>query len=203
MIKLIQGMKFSSLFLLACGSVVKKPKALEDLGKVTKECGHLILFPTCSNLSSRLGFSDTFAFGADRLICHPVVIWMMLYADRVIISQQPSDKAVPNLLYSSDIGKHTSVIHLRKTEQGLTTSKFVWSSNHYRPNTFSVPLACPVCCCIAPWRGVGRPNKEGSAYTLKCKNKEGGSYCVGSYEVPAAPSSDPVKHPHDGTWLQL
>ena len=206
MTKLIEGMKFSSLFLLACGSVVQRPKALQDLEVVTKRYSPLILFLSRSDLFSRLKFSDVFAFGADRLICHPVVIWMMLYADQVIISQQPSKDAVPNLLYSSDIGRHTSVIHLQKKDLGYNISKFVWSSNHYRPNTFSIPLACPVCNCVASWRSVGRPNEDGLAYTLTCRTKVGPkgnqTYCTGIYEVPAAPPSARVNHPHQGVWLQ-
>jgi hypothetical protein len=129
----------------------------------------------------------------------------MLYADQVIISNQPSKDAVPSLLYGSDIGKHTSVVHLDNHGKSgdLKATRYVWGSERYRPNMFSYPLACPVCHCIASWQNVGHQPNDGSTFTLVYKTKLGENKipCKGTYVVPAAPPSSPVKFLYSGTWL--
>lgn len=62
----------------------------------------------------RLRFTDVFAFGAERLMSHHAALWMISYADQVIIGGQPSKEAIAELLYSSGVGKHTSVVYINK-----------------------------------------------------------------------------------------
>jgi hypothetical protein len=135
---------------------------------------------------------------------------MILYADQVIVSGQPSEDAVPNLLYASDIGKHTSVTHLKKQDGGeVKVVRYAWTHRVYRPNTFSYPFVCPVCRCISPWESIVRRQKKanGSSFTIPCGTKEVRGEemirCAGFYVIPAAPSSSPVASPYAGTWLRM
>jgi hypothetical protein len=163
----------------------------------------------CVDLFRRLQFSDAFAFGADRLISHPVAIWMILYADQVIVSNQPSEDAVPNLLYVSDIGRHTSVTHLKRQDGGnVEVVRYIWQHRMYRPNSFSFPFVCPLCRCISPWKDISKKQKgDGAPFIMRCGTHEeiGGKkvFCKGTYDIPAAPPSSPVAHPYAGTWLQM
>jgi hypothetical protein len=45
---------------------------------------------------------------------HYAALWMILYADQVIISGQPSKEAITELLYTFGVGKHTSVVYINK-----------------------------------------------------------------------------------------
>ena len=70
----------------------------------------LIVFP-------RFKFTDTFAFGAPKVIGHFVTLWMIKYADMVIVSGMKSHHCIGSLLYSSDIGRHTSVLFINVREE--------------------------------------------------------------------------------------
>ena len=62
----------------------------------------------------RLRFTDVFAFGAERLMSHHAALWMISYADQVIISGRPLKEGIAELLYTSGVGKHTSVVYISK-----------------------------------------------------------------------------------------
>ena len=143
---------------------------------------------------SRLKFSDSFAFGARRLISHYVALWMASYADQVIISGQLSKTAVPGLLYSSGVGRHTSIVYLDKESE---VSRYVWEHKTLRPNTFSYPITCPSCNCVYSWRDT--PSQlidQGLEFKMTCKTRG----CRGTWEVPARPISSVVGSPYVGTW---
>ncbi|KAF9779910.1 hypothetical protein BJ322DRAFT_1024319 [Thelephora terrestris] len=65
----VAGMKYSSLFMLSCGSVVRVEEARNELKKVAQD--FLIV--------------DTFAFGAKKVISQFIAIWMISYANKVIV----------------------------------------------------------------------------------------------------------------------
>lgn len=65
---------------------------------------------------SSFKFTDTFAFGAPKVIGHFVTIWMIKYADMVIVAGMESSLCIASLLYSSDIGRHTSILFIRARE---------------------------------------------------------------------------------------
>jgi hypothetical protein len=127
----------------------------------------------------------------------------------VIVSNQPSEDAVPNLLHVSDIGRHTSVAHLKRQAGGnVKVVHYIWQHRMYQSNTFSFPFICPVCCCISPWKDISKKQKgDGVSFIMKCGTYEekGGKrvFCKGTYNIPAVPPSSPVAHPYAGTWLQM
>jgi hypothetical protein len=201
----LQGMKFSSFFLLACGAVIKKGEALAGLQEVVQRYGS----PAAAGLHAlnqfySHQFTDAFAFGAERLISHQVAIWMMSYADQVIVGGQPSKDSISNLLYSSGISKHTSIVYLNRAgkEDPYTISRFTWEHDSQCPNGFSYPLACPLYHCIYPWHSIPSfVTDKGLAFTVTCKTKlRGGRKCEGKWDLPAHPNSSPVPSPHVGAW---
>lgn len=154
----------------------------------------------------RLRFTDTFAFGAERLMSHYPAVWMISYGDQVIISGQPSKDAVENLLYSSGVGRHTSIVYLNACFDNdrveITVSRYIWEHQHQRPNTFSYPITCPICRCVYSWQKIpAKVAAEGSAFTMRCKTNLGnGEKCSGVWEIPARPESSAVRSPYVGTW---
>ena len=140
-------MKFSSFFLLACGAMVQEKEALEGLKGVTKEYvlhNRPHLHTDCPPY--RLKFTDAFAFGAWQLFSHHPAMWMMSYANQAIISGQPSAAAIAGLLYSSPLGKHTSVTYLNRiAEEEVAVWQYIWEHQTQCPNTHSFPLTCHVC----------------------------------------------------------
>jgi len=134
---------------------------------------------------------------------------MMSYADQVIISGQPSSDSIGNLLYTSGAGGHTSVIYLnRHPGMGkvvVNVSQYVWEHKSQRPNTFSYPVACPLCHCVYPWQSIPtQVAAMGSAFTLRCKTKlESGGKCKGTWDIPARPSSSVINNPYVGTWRKI
>ena len=70
-----------------------------------------------NRLFLRHSFNDLFAFGAPKVIGHFIPIWMISYADRVLITGMKSTTSIPNLLYASDLGRRTSVLFLHREEE--------------------------------------------------------------------------------------
>lgn len=164
----------------------------------------LLFFFFISDIFGRLRFTDSFAFGAERLISHHVAIWMIGYAGQVIVGAQPSKDCVGGLLYASSIGTHTSVVYINKiTSDGTETfnsTQYIWEHRSIRPNTFSYPLACPSCHRIYSWRSIPSHFVNGDSAHLVCVAKVGTGKCGGTWEVPALPSSSKVDCPYVGTW---
>jgi hypothetical protein len=202
----IGKLKFSAFFLLACGAVVKEGEALDGLQAVVeKYVGSTGLFFT--DRFFRLHFTDSFAFGTERLISHHVAIWMISYAGQVIIGGQPSRDCIGNLLYSSSIGRHTSVIYINKygggNEASFSCTRYIWEHKALRPNSFTFPLACPLCHHIYSWRFIRNHLEDGAVVKLVCTTKIGSGKCSGTWEVPALPSTMVVDSPYVGTWRKL
>ena len=150
----------------------------------------------------RLKFTDAFTFGAECLISHYVAMWVMAYADQVIMSGQPSVASIGNLLYSSGVGKHTSIVYLNKVDdRPLAVSQFIWEHNSQRPNGYSFPVACPLCRSIYSWsKPPSSLAESGSAHVLRCKAVVGDRKCQGTWTIPARPSSSLVGAPYVGVW---
>ena len=208
MMRYIVGTKFSAFFLLACGAVVRQGEALTGLQDMVKRYfNQLHTRYHLPNWFSRLRFTDTFAFGAERLISHQVGTWMISYADQVIVSGQPSKDAIGNLLYSSGVGKYTSIVYLNGTigtggKQTLKLSQYIWEHRLQQPNTHPFPIACPTCHHVYSWRSISSHLAgDGAAFNLKCTTKlANGEKCAGTWRVPELPSSSAVPSPYVGTW---
>ena len=137
---------------------------------------------------------DSFAFGAPRLIAYNLSQWMVSYVDQVIIGGHPSGDAIPNLLYCSSVGRHTSVLHV--CEAGKVF-RYTWEHKTQRPNTHSYPAMCHSCRRVYSWNSVGKANGEdGLPFKLVCKTK----MCEGSWDVPGRPVSSAIGSPYVGTW---
>ena len=140
---------------------------------------------------------------------HYPALWMINYADQVVIGGQPSKDAVESLLYSSGVGRHTSILYFNRLVKGekveITVSKYVWEHKGLRPNTFSYPVSCPDCRCLHSWQNF--PEKslaEGSKFTIKCKTTlKDGKKCTGRWDVPARPTSALVNDPYVGSWYKF
>lgn len=206
MMKYFNQMKFSSFFLLACGAVVRESEALAGLEEVIKRYAFLF-YLALADRSPRLRFTDAFAFGAENLITHYPALWMISYADQVIISGQPSKESIKNLLYTSGIGSHTSIFYFNQQlgEGPITVAHYVWEHKSQRPNTFSYPIGCPLCHSIYTWQSVpAEPAAKGTPFTLKCKKTLGnGEKCRGEWNIPGRPESEVVPNPYVGTWRKL
>ena len=205
-------MKFSAFFLLACGAVVKQDEALTGLEAVAKRCERSTFGPNFLfffDKFHRLQFTDSFAFGAEHLISRYIALWVISYVDQVIVNGQPSKDAISNLLYSSTVGKHTSIVYFNKrVEDGkemLKVSRYIWEHKFQRPNTFSFPIACPLCHRVYSWRNISSYRTSGGlSFELTCQTKIGkGQRCAGTYEVPALPTSSVVDSPYVGTWREM
>ena len=90
------------------GEIERAPKTWQDNA-----------MPLCSTSRqltsfSSLGFHDSFAFGAPRVIGHLIGIWMVSYADRVIVTGMNSNSCISALLDGSDLGRQTSVLFVHK-----------------------------------------------------------------------------------------
>ena len=204
MVGYITEMKFSAFFLLACGAVVKEKEALTGLEAVVKKYNFLNLtFSILINLHS-LKFTDAFAFGAERLISHQPAVWMVSYADQVLVSGQPCTDSIANLLYSSGVGKHTSIVYINRSSGGaaVVTKQYIWEHQSQRPHTFSFPIACPLCLHVYSWQSIpSQRAAEEKSFIINCKTKlRGGKKCKGTWEVPMRPNSSVVASPNMGVW---
>ena len=196
-------MEFSSFFLVACGAVVQRSGALAGLKSITDEYVFLADHSHYTHHFCRLKFTDAFAFGALQLFSHHPAIWMMGYADQVIISGQDSGAAIGNLLHSCAVGKHTSITYLNTAKGGeAVTRQYVWEHQTQRPNTHSYPLSCTLCNHIQSWQRI--PKVDGVAFTLKCKTVFlNGERCKGTWEVPARLTSSLVEAAYVVEWRMV
>ena len=124
-----------------------------------------------------------------------------------MVGGQPSKDAIGSLLYSSGVGKHTSIVFINgatdgKGKQTYQLSQYIWDHKAHQPNTHSFPITCPMCHCIYSWPSIpGHVTEKGSGFDLQCKTKlADGGRCTGTWRVQARPSSSTVPLPYVGTW---
>lgn len=160
--------------------------------------------------SPRKKFRDTFAFGAPKVIGHYITIWMITYADKVIISGMKSPSCVPSLLYASDLGRHTSVVFIHNDSETNTiqVARYTWEHSTQRPNTHTYPISCPKCHTVQSWCPPDVVQRgDGEKFTLRCLNKierRGKKVnCSGSYVVDERPPAHLVGSPYVGSWHAL
>lgn len=160
-----------------------------------------------TNSASSLKFIDTFAFGAPRLIGHFVAVWMVSYGDKVIVSGMRSKSCISSLLYSSHIGRHSSVLFLnnpKREENTISVARYIWGHKNQRPNTHTFPVACPSCHTLQSWtRPTSFDVGRGVSLTLRCKGHDctGLVKCRQTYAIASRPPSTPLDSPYVGTWF--
>jgi hypothetical protein len=133
---------------------------------------------------------------------------MMVYADKVIVNGMYTTSTVSSLLYSSDIGHHTSILFLRNEKKDtdlISIARYSWEHGSQRPNTHTYPIACDKCHKVQSWCPPTAVSREdGASFALECctKHKEDGkiSLCSGTFEVAARPPSSMISAPYVGTW---
>lgn len=209
MISFLKTMKFSSLFLLACGAVVQVKDAQDGLKRVVKRYSHGVLLdvPLVDSTPS-LRLTDAFAFGAPKIIGHFITIWMITYADKVIVNGMKSTLCISSLLYTSDIGRHTSILFLsntKKDQDSIMVARYAWEHGSQRPNTHTYPISCPTCHVVQPWcPPTSVVRNEGESFTLQCisKARKNGmsTKCNGTYTIDARPPATLIDAPYVGTW---
>jgi hypothetical protein len=131
-----------------------------------------------------------------------VAQWMVSYVDHVIVCGHKLEDAVRNLLYSSGVGKHTSIVHIDNTGR---VTRYIWDHDFQRPNASSFPITCPVCNRLYPWGKIQSYRREdGAPFKMMCQGKgKDGRKCCGTWQVPERPSSSVVNSPYVGTWRQV
>jgi hypothetical protein len=73
---------------------------------------------------------------------------MLSYADKVIVNGMSSKSCISSLLYSSDIGRHTSILflHNHKDQKNLNTlsvARFIWNMRPKGPTPTHSPSTAP------------------------------------------------------------
>ena len=169
------------------------------------------LIPTTINSPSSLRFTDSFAFGAPKVIGHFVTIWMITYADKVIVGNMRSKACISSLLSSSSIGHHTSILYINIFKEDedkptmISVAKYLWQHNFQRPNTHTFPISCPSCNVLLPWPRLNSVQRaDGEGWILRCKTKKvvrGRDVpCDGKYTIADRPPSTLLEVPYSGSW---
>lgn len=148
-------------------------------------------------LIGRFGFKHLFAFTALGLI--PCLMSTMLVdmAQRVIIEGYDVSVFIGPLLASSPIvGRHTSVIHLIPSPDGVQGRKYIWAHPDLRPWGRDLPPQCPKCGSFKPW---GKKKKRGDgSYSFQCEYGHG---CMGVF-ISTAPKQEYTTIPNS-EWLSF
>lgn len=167
----------SMLFLFACGSVVKKEPAFDELKKGLRKYVSYFLFRIyriANNAFNRLGVANAIAFDAERLSTVNTVDLLPKVIKSTIIHGFPFDKALEDgLRQCPSLGKHTNVVHFTPH----SVIKYLWAHKKYQPYGRQIPIQCPQCGILDPWSPAHLNFPDGrSGYQLECKNAGCGMY---------------------------
>jgi hypothetical protein len=130
------------------------------------------------------GFNDLFAFTVEGLIPSLISTLVVDMAHCVIVEGLGTSTIITSLLTSSPIiARHTSMIRLSKTENGICGLKYQWAQREMRPWGHRLPPQCPVCRSFRSWGD--RKDREGIAL-FACRGTRNGSRCsyIQSFEKP-------------------
>jgi len=130
---------------------------------------------------------------------------MLTYADLVIVNGMDASTCISSLLYSSNIGIHTTILFLYNSKKDvslLSVARYAWEHDEKRPNTHTIPLGCNVCHSIRSWCDARAVKREsGEEFTVPCLSTSAdGVRCSGKYLIPARPPSTALASPYVGTW---
>jgi len=146
-----------------------------------------------------MSINDGFAFGQSTLISGYLNTFAVDFANQVLFDGWLCHKILPQMLYSSVIGRHTSVIYLSGslTASGwkLTTTEFVWTHPTCRPNGSAIPSQCPGCYYYRNWK-IPPTSTGDKPVILTCQT----TGCDGKYIVPNLTGFVEVGYGMMGTW---
>jgi hypothetical protein len=125
----------------------------------------------------------------DSFISNLLSTFLVDMAQRVIVENFDASRFVDGLLDSAPIvGRHTSIVHLSKTEKGVAGQKYVWSNEHVRPWGHVLPAQCPKCFSHLPWgKKVVARSKGNNTICFTCMGRKANSSHCGNvvvYEKP-------------------
>ena len=95
-------------------------------------------------------------------------------------------KALSN---SFDLGPHSDVVlfeslpSISHHSATMSITKFVWWNSHHRPYGVTLPLVCPVCHAVRPWKEL---TLQPGGWATECENPTCGLQSDGSRERPVA-----------------
>lgn len=123
-------------------------------------------------------------------------------AQRVIVEGFQLSKFAANLLESAPIvGRHTSIIYLSATKDGVVAQEFVWGNPNVQPFGQELSPQCPDCSAVRSW---GKPNVTGTnerLLTFKCRgSNHRGEKCLNVVEFE---KPDRFVKALTGGWMQL
>ena len=99
---------------------------------------------------------------------------MIDMAERVIVENYDISIFMTSLLNSSPIaGRHTSIIHLRTTENGMEGKKHIWAQPTVTPWGQPLPSQCPSCFAFCTWGKKIAGDNGTIGYTCKAKRPNG------------------------------
>ena len=94
--------------------------------------------------------------------------FMVDVAQRVIVENFDIDKFLTGILDSAPaVARHTPVVHIKKTDSGVESSKYVWTNKFLQPWGQTLPSQCPACFSFRPWPSKGS-TKNNASIVFKC-----------------------------------
>ncbi|KAG2109811.1 hypothetical protein DEU56DRAFT_920273 [Suillus clintonianus] len=159
--------KGATLWMLACGHMVREPIAFNAF----KDC------------VKRYGIEHVFAFGAELFHACLTTPLFITYVDRVLVEGFETQEVMQDLLLACPrLANHSSIVHLHITnsafrrrrptvaeykqgmihtpedEASLTTTTYTFFHENNRPCGKALPYQCSNCMCIRTWqRLASRP----------------------------------------------
>lgn len=112
---------------------------------------------------------NTLAFDAEHLTTINTVDLLSKITQSVVIHGFNFTEALQHTLRETfRLGRHTNVLHI--TPESVT--RYLWAHKEYQPWGHKLPLQCPQCGILQPWRIAYLPNNGG--YGVACKNVDCG-----------------------------
>lgn len=148
--------------------------------------------------------NDTFAFGNSTLISGYLNTFAVDFANQVIFDGWSCSKILPQLLYSSMVGRHTNVVHLSggttSTDSSwkLSAAAFLWTHPTCRPNGEALPSQCELCRHYRPWK-IPAGSTPDKPVVLTCRTKR----CDGKHIIPALAGFTEVGNHMVGVWQKV
>jgi hypothetical protein len=115
-----------------------------------------------------LSISDVVAFTATELQPCLTVGFIINYAQQVLVEGFPLGTCFQRLLpTASAICRHTDIVHIQRTHEGINGYRYIWVHPEIRPWGHMLPVQCSKCGCIRPWMSAAGTD---GARLFTCQN---------------------------------